>query len=124
MGLVFWLVFSLEFWADMKARIFRGAIRPPMLLGMPFFFGLAWALTGFLAILYSLVFFNNHLKLMAVSLFILLFLYGTIFFLVRGMTKKDAYKLHQTKLYLMLYLEQNHFNGEFRFVPYSSKRIK
>ena len=108
----------------MKARIFRGAIRPPMLLGMPFFFGLAWALTGFLAILYSLVLFNDNFKLMAVSLFILLFLYGTIFFLVRGMTKKDAYKLHQTKLYLMLYLEQNDFNGEFRFVPYSSKRIK
>ena len=110
----------------MKSRIFRGAIRPPIWLGMPFLFGLIWAFSGFLLLLYILVIFNDNPKVMGIGVFIALLIYFIIFVLVRDITKKDPYRLRQIWLYFLLRAEQGNFGkrGEFVYVPYSSKKLE
>ncbi|HEY8096971.1 MAG TPA: VirB3 family type IV secretion system protein [Methylobacter sp.] len=110
----------------MKVRVFRGAIRPPLFLGMPFLFGVLWMFVSFLVLLWMVVLLRDTGIGLVIGFMTVIFVSLSIFFLVREVTKKDPYRLHQLFLLLKIKLEQNNFGkrGEYVYAPYEPKRKK
>lgn len=108
----------------MKARVFRGAIRPSLWLGMPFIFGIGWMIISFLALLYAVVISGDNAVALVTSVMTIVFVSLTIFVLVRDITKKDPYRLRQLWIWLMLRLEQGNYGHrkEFVYVPFTPRK--
>lgn len=99
----------------MLVRVFRGAIRPAMLLGMPFVFGVVFLLGMALIGMYIIAFAGASQAGFALSAFIYAVFGGSVWFIARDITRRDPFGLHQLALKVRFLGSES--RGLYRFVP-------
>lgn len=98
----------------MYVRVFRGAVRPPMLLGMPFLFGVVFLLGMALIGMYLLIFTGGSKVGLPIAGFLYFLVGGVIWFVARDITRRDPFGLPQ--LFLKLRFLGSESEGLYRFV--------